>query len=242
MKKKIIFENASQQAEIFFDIPKPSSNFVPQWFKDQKLFSNGQSDFIKAIKYGGKATGTYKLCVPVTDCLTSGYMFTLPVDIYVINTAGNNEPYKPVIKWNVEWSPIDDQPNEALGNYPIPFNHLPHMFRWILDWKIKTPEGYSSMIMHPLHRFDLPFTTLPGIVDTDNHPSTLLLPFFIQDGFEGIIKEGTPIAQLFPFKRESWDSEKKEINPNISFINRNSNNLKVFRSYKTKFWSKKEYR
>jgi hypothetical protein len=116
------------------------------------------------------------------------------------------------------------------------------MFRWILDWKIKTPKGYSSMIMHPLHRFDLPFTTLPGIIDTDNHPSALLLPFFIQDGFEGIIKEGTPIAQLFPFRRESWESEKKEINPNISFINRNSNNLKVFRSYKTKFWSKKEYR
>jgi len=239
MKKKIIFETASQQAEVFFDIPKPSSNSIPQWFKDQKVFSNGQSDFIKALK--NNSVNTYKACIPVTDCFTSGYMLTLPVDVYVVNAGGNDEPYSPIIRWNVSWNPIDDQPNEVLGNYPTPFNHSPNMFRLNLDWKITTPKGYSSMIMHPLHRFDLPFTTLPGIIDTDAHPSNILLPFFIKTGFEGIIKEGTPMAQVFPFKRESWESERKEIDPNRFFINRNSNNLKVFRSYKTKFWSKKEY-
>jgi hypothetical protein len=33
------------------------------------------------------------------------------------------------------------------------------------------------------------------------------IPFFIKEGFSGVIPKGTPIAQVIPFKRESWTSK-----------------------------------
>ena len=66
------------------------------------------------------------------------------------------------------------------------------------------------------------------------------LPFFLKEGFEGIIPKGTPIAQIMPFKREPWNSEKEDLNPLTKY---QINNLKsvVQRSYKNRFWSKKTY-
>ena len=36
-------------------------------------------------------------------------------------------------------------------------------------WTIEAPEGYSVLFTHPVNRFDLPFTTLTGMVDCDRY-------------------------------------------------------------------------
>ena len=41
------------------------------------------------------------------------------------------------------------------------------IFKFISTWCIQTPKGFSSLHMHPLGRFDLPFYSFHGIVDTD---------------------------------------------------------------------------
>jgi antitoxin (DNA-binding transcriptional repressor) of toxin-antitoxin stability system len=33
------------------------------------------------------------------------------------------------------------------------------------------------------------------------------IPFYIKNGFEGVIKSGTPVAQIIPFKQENWKAE-----------------------------------
>jgi hypothetical protein len=111
-----------------------------------------------------------------------------------------------------------------------------------MDWQVITPSGYSLWITHPSQRYDLPFTTVTGFVDTDKFPNRLFLPFFLKDNFEGLIPEGTPIAQIIPIKREVWESEKSDYDPNSDYIHRNMMTLNLFRTYKNKFWSKKEYR
>jgi hypothetical protein len=236
--KKILFIEGTSAARYILEIPKPSINLVPQWYKDQKLFSNGKNNLIDSIKTNGKST--YKLCVPLIDSITSGYMIVTPCDILVTN-IGTTE-YTPSINWSVDWQVADSQSKELLGNYPVPHGHSPISFRWSIDWKIKTPNGYSVWITHPSHRFDLPFTTLNGFVDTDKLPNRLFLPFFIRDGFEGIIKEGTPIAQIIPLKREQWISEKELYSEKNDFIFNNIMKTNFMRSYKNKFWTKKEYR
>jgi hypothetical protein len=236
--KQIFFKETTLIAKHMLKMPKPATNHVPRWYRGDKLFVNGENDLIKS--YRDQAAGTYKLCVPLVDSLTAGYIFVTPCDILVINNSKN--AYEPVVQWKVDWAPVDSQPSEVLANFPIPFGHSPISFRWNTDWQTITPNGYSLWITHPSHRYDLPFTTITGFVDTDKHPNHLLFPFFIRNGFEGVIPEGTPIAQVIPIKRDTWKSEKKDYDPEKEPISRNIMRTNMMRTYKNKFWSKKEYK
>jgi hypothetical protein len=236
--KDIFFREVSLVAKHMLQMPKPAANYVPKWYKSDKLFINGSNDFMKS--YEDQAEGTYKLCVPLVDSLTSGYMFVTTCDIIVTNDSEHE--YNPSLKWKVDWSPVDMLQPEVLGNFPIPFNHSAASFRWNSYWQVITPKGYSLWVTHPSNRYDLPFTTINAFVDTDKHPHNLLFPFFIKNGFEGVIPEGTPIAQVLPVKRDIWKSEKIDYDPEKDFIDKNIMKTNLIRTYKNKFWSKKEYR
>lgn len=236
--KKIFFKAQQEHSQFLSPIPKPASNIIPEWYKKEKNFSNGKNTMMSSLK--DPSVGTFKLCTPLTDTLTGGYLVTLPATIYVRNIS-ENESYVPYISWKVEWPLLDSMEQETHNNYPVPVGFNSNMFRWFVDFKIETPAGYSCWIMHPSHRWDLPFLTINGFVDTDKFPNSLLLPFFIKEGFEGSIKEGTPIAQIIPIKRENWKSEKKDLTIDDSFMLRNSTKINFVRTYKEKYWSRKKY-
>ena len=99
------------------------------------------------------------------------------------------------------------------------------------------------MFVQPMHSVSV-FRILPGIVDTDDSYSPVNFPMVINDpDFEGLIPKGTPIAQVIPFKRESWtmqfggDKERKEQEENTAHLN-----TKFFDRYKTMFRKNKEYK
>lgn len=238
--KKIIFEAAEEYSELILDAPSPATKNIPKWFKDQGFFSNEVKNFVEAEKIDNYEY-TYKLCVPITDTITCGYTIVNSADILVKN-VGQSGQYKPYISWAVNFSVVDTQPSKMLGNYPIPTGFSSAPFRWCHDWKINTPQGYSTFFMHPIHRHDLPFFTMSGIVDTDTFPNKMHFPFFIKNGFEGVIEQGTPIAQFLPFKRDNWESEKKSFSKKSNIIYNNIMKIKFLRAYKNKFWSKKTYR
>jgi hypothetical protein len=107
---------------------------------------------------------------------------------------------------------------------------------------MKTPRGWSILVVQPLNRFDLPWTITSGIMDTDQYSTSGNIPFFIREDFDGIIAEGTPIAQVIPFKRQDWKSEiddDNQANPPVSFLNNVFN--PPFNFYKRTFWKRKKY-
>ena len=73
-------------------------------------------------------------------------------------------------------------------------------------WTIEAPEGYALLFTHPVNRFDLPFTTLTGLVDSDRyHDNWIHFPARWHDmNFSGVLPKGTPVAQCIPVKRETW--------------------------------------
>jgi hypothetical protein len=235
-KKKITFQPGNQYAKLLVDYPRPATHNIPDWYRSQKIYSNGENNTANAYKKGF-SVATYKACTPLIDTMTSGYVVTTPADIMVLIGKDNERN----ISWNVSWNLLDVQDEAVLGNYPIPHGYSPSMLRWYVDWIIETPPGYSLWITHPSHRYDLPFLTINGFVDTDKYPNKLIFPFFLKDNFEGIIEKGTPIAQIFPIKREHWITNLKEYNPDTEIIERNNVKLKMLRSYKNFFWSKKKY-
>jgi hypothetical protein len=243
-KTKIIkFEEVSLASSLELSPPpKPAITCVPNWYKKDKSFTHGNNDVLEHVK-NSESYGTYKMCVPLTDSMTSGYNVVLPASIIITND-GSLDQYIPKLNWKVNW-PMCDAPAGDLKNYPIPYGHDLTFFRWILDWKITTPLGYSLWITHPSQRYDLPFTTINGFVDTDLHPNKLFLPFFVRSGYEGKIEAGTPIAQIIPIKRESWKSEviknDKDSIESIGFLAQNNIKLDFIRTYKNRYWSRKKY-
>jgi hypothetical protein len=135
----------------------------------------------------------------------------------------------------ITFHPITQAPKHPSANsqgYP----------KWMNPWAIKTPKGYSTLFVQPMHRESV-FTILPGIVDTDTYTATVNFPFVISDlKFEGMIPKGTPLVQVIPFKRDNWTLEfgsKKELEENYK-ITKNIT-LKFFDRYKSMFWTRKQF-
>jgi hypothetical protein len=99
------------------------------------------------------------------------------------------------------------------------------------------------MFVQPMHRESV-FTILPGIVDTDEYYAPVNFPMVINNPeFEGLIPKGTPIAQVIPFKRESWSMQfgkDKQIKEQAKITAQLL--TKFFDRYKTMFRANKEYK
>lgn len=212
--------------------PKPASKFIPNWYKNLDSYISGEKKPIG----NGTTTATAKRCMPVFDAITAGYIIVSPADVFV--SQRDEQPY-------FEWSNfglIQFHPKEQAPEHPNQ-NGLEAYPKWINHWAIKTPKGYSTLFVQPFHRESV-FTILPGVVDTDSYISAVNFPFVLNDPkFEGIIPAGTPIAQVIPFKRDSWEMEfggEKEI------IEQSKVTIKLqtkfFDRYKTMFRSSKEYK
>jgi len=211
--------------------PVPASKLLPDWYKNTKSYIGGEK---KPTGDGGTAA-TIKRCIPVFDVMSAGYIITSPADVFV--SIKNNAQW---FEWSnfglISFHPIEQAP-EHPDRKPFPYP------KWMNPWAITTPKGYSTLFVQPFHRESI-FTILPGIVDTDQYTAPVNFPFVINDpAFEGLIPKGTPIAQVIPFKRDSWTMElgdKKDLEAQAKVSKKLQS--KFFDRYKSMFWAKKEYK
>ena len=212
--------------------PQPADRFIPDWYKSQESYINGKKEPLG----NGSSAGTIKRCMPVFDAITAGYIITTPTDVYVTQKEG--EPY-------YEWPSMDSIGFHDVAQAPEhPSRNGLNLYpKFINFWGIKTPVGYSCLFVQPFHRKSV-FTILPGIVDTDSYTNAVNFPFVLNDKtFTGIIPAGTPMAQVIPFKRDTWTAslgDAKDLENSIKVSNQLK--TKFFDSYKSMFRTPKEYK
>jgi hypothetical protein len=233
MNKKIKIFPRDKDVELFIDGLLPSKNYVPKWYKNMPL---------KTPNINGVQVGSGKKCVPFLDSFISGYTQELICDIEIKydGVDGHTGKDKIIYKYDGLIKPMSTR-TEDNGEISI----LPHFngyynadFHWNTFWEPKTPKGYSTIYMHPMNRWDLPFQTFNGIIDTDKWYMAGPLPFLIKQGFEGTIPKGTPIYQVLFIKRNSWKSIKQEYKNKVE----KKFNQQIEEQYKKMFWQKKEYK
>jgi len=236
--KKIQFITNSKTVNASVSSPKPAHNYVPQWYKDSKSFFNSNSiSFDKNLNM----TKTAKLCIPILDSITAGYIQETWSDIY-IEKSENGIRY---VFADSSVPMFSSRDKRTIQNMPIPLGHLDTLFHWNRVWSPKVPKGYSVLFQHPPYRDDLPFTSVSGIIDSDEFVLNGKIGFFIKEGFYGVIPKGTPMYQMIPIKRDSWESSSKIINENEkdSWQKMASNITSVFTGgYKKNYWKRKDYR
>jgi hypothetical protein len=227
--------------------PIPAKKFIPDWFKK--------------VPIHGTEKMTIKGCVPVLDSINAGYLLRLSQDFsiefniqdlnsdkktttirfasplkYLDVKFGENDRY---MQSNPEAHPASQLDGD--NGFMATKNGMNHFFKIVNPWKIKTPPGYSCLFIPPMHREFDHFHILPGIVDTDQHVSTVNFPICINKSkypsFKKVFEKGLPYVQVIPFKRDSWKMS-------ISNIIQEEDKLADFKTtllnwYKKKSWSKK---
>lgn len=225
--------------------PVPAKKMIPDWYKS---LQNYAEDFTSETYIPGVNPSTVKRCIPVFDAMTAGYIITTPQDIAVENqnpVRGSRAEVHRYYKWPNDKFPINFHAYQQAEGHPYrtetgkednpKFTH---------PWGIRTPKGYSCLFIPPVHR-ESPFRIMEGVVDTDSYHDPVHFPFyFVNPKFTGLIPAGTPLAQVIPFKRESYEhsvvavSSMKENIPGQSLSLLKSKFLNGYRKF---FWEKKDY-
>ena len=196
--KKIVFEAQSEHVFEVRERPIPAAKLIPEWWKSIPKYSTPDNK----IDIDPKACVTVKQCAPTIDMFSSGYILPLWADI-LVKKSGNDT----LVKWTTGEDVLELWSSSQVSHFEIPEGFDSAAFKYLSGWNIKTPPGWSTLFIHPTAHQNIPIRAIPGIVDTDVLNTPINCPFFIKKDFEGIIKKGTPMVQLIPFKREAWDSE-----------------------------------
>lgn len=231
--KKITFGYTQGMGATYLDIPKPASKNMPSWYAKMERYIGGTPEL--TVTGPNKAA---KLCVPFMESFTTGYIVEAWTDIEFIQGPDGIVTIKGLAG---PFPAIERSPDQA-RSLPTPIGCMSNHFAWQFPHAFRTPKGYSSLIVHPLNRHELPFITLSGVVDSDTVIAPGNYPFFLKEGFEGIIPAGTPLAQIIPFKRDNWVSEQDNSISDEGFRNTYNATKSLFTQwYKNHAWVKKTY-
>ena len=112
------------------------------------------------------------------------------------------------------------------------------------EWITVTPPGYSCLFIAPLNRKEDRFELLSGVVDTDTYNNTINFPFLNKKWNQRtLIKQGEPMVQVIPFKRDDWKMEagfRWFQDEHTAVIHRLWTS--IVDKYKNKFWRKKSFK
>jgi hypothetical protein len=189
-------------AELEGKLPPPimATLGLPNWLKAMPTQAFNSMDM--------REEDTVKRCPPFVDAMTSGFLIPLICDLRIENgeVSWDND-FPPGGAFDYPRSPVGFHDGSQVVDSPL-FEPDRLLIKFHNLWTIKAPEGYSLLFTHPVNRFDLPFTTLSGLVDCDSFCDGLIhFPAHWHDvNFSGVLPRGTPVAQCVPVKRESWVS------------------------------------
>jgi hypothetical protein len=234
--KEISFYPVAPHVPNYAPYPEAMSASIPKWWRDQELYKDNDPR-----PTGGKANLTLKKCPAVFDALSVGYLLRVPVDI-AIDTTGDKIRWQ-LPKGNVSWKVISLHDREQAK--ALEFNrhqYCDDVFRIHPLWGYLTPPGYSVAVMQPAYQLDVPWRLLPAVMDTDRYAPDGAYSLLLERGFVGVIKQGTPLAQIIPFPREPWRSRVVE-EYDEDLIDGQARRIRsVFTGgYRKEYWRKKDY-
>lgn len=184
--------------------PYRAAAAVPDWLKNMP----------PEVEIPGGKLNTAKVCMPFVDAMSSGYFIPLRATIRFSMREGQALDYDHP-DFLEHGKAVTYQP--APGYRGAPFERT-LVVKFINHWIIKTPPGYSTLILPLLNQQTMPFQILSGVVDTDTYYRPIYLPALclMAAGTQCVLERGAPLVQVIPFRREAWRSECGPVDPAAS--------------------------
>jgi hypothetical protein len=243
-KTKIEFVARSPYFEKVAPKPYPAKHYLPRWYKEMPSYNEVEDGKrMLTVRYGASSV-TPKMCTPMYDSFTTGYIIPLWADVEVRQV--NDQPH---LFWRTKSIPFEmhggwgSGGNDGVTGLTTPDGYSPFVFKWMNGWDFRTPKGYSCLVTDPYANENSPFKAIGAVLDTDKLTLSILPPFWIKEGFEGIVEKGTPMVQVIPFKRDSWESEYSSLKDGeYSIMEEVAFNSHIKNHYKRFVWTKKEFK
>jgi len=161
------------------------------------------------------------------DAMNIGYIIPLAADVWFKSNDDCSG-----LEWDSKFpDPLIRQHSKEQitgGKVSNPNEHMPPM-KFVTQWIIETPPGWSTLFIPPINRRDERFECIGGLVDTDNYFNNIQLPFFFtKPNYDGLIKAGTPLVQAIPIKRSEFLGKAKvEKFTDVDWKRMNKTKLKI---------------
>lgn len=191
-KNKIKFKSA--KGILGIGDPKESKFFMPDWYKNL----SSETAEIKPLDQ----RGTVKRCAPFRDAMQLGYIIPMWSDAEVQKLPNGETAFSFPMLSNF---PVTDHPIAQIKDTPFEKFAQNGVFKLHSPWLIETEPGWSCLFISPINHGAKVINIIAGVVDTDTYKQTINFPFLLDPTFEGVIKQGTPIVQVIPFKRGTKD-------------------------------------
>lgn len=212
------------------------------WLKKMpQHISGGVSTNRTDLRIADKINRTMKSCPGINDMLEIGYIIPLWTDIIVFYDCYSGSLDLQCSDERTQFHFHKDQQFDkcTVSRTTSPYRTVINLHS---PWLIKLPEGYSSYMCHPFwDETDEIFSVMPGVVDNDSfHTLNLILRWNKLGKGETLIKSGTPIAQILPFKRTNFELSVisgKEHRPDT--LKEHQAFSGFFRKYRHTMWTKK---
>lgn len=179
--------------------PVPANKVMPAWYRNLQPVDPAT---VTAENNGF----TVKKCMPFLDAMTQGWIMPVPVDIRV-ELSANGSTAKTSVRY-----PAVVTVSSHLG-YQVAGSQFADrvILKLMMPWSIRTAPGYSCLFTPPLNR-PADFVVLSGVVDTDKYFVRVNLPiYFTRPDGVFVLEKGTPLAQVIPFRRETFHGEVREM-------------------------------
>jgi len=169
--------------------PVSAGDILPAWFRRLPGIDQQQ---LSATNNGL----TVKRCMPFLDALSAGWIIPLAADVRLeISEGGCNV----TAGWELDREMVSNHASfQVAGN---PFEPRPPM-KFHNYWTVRTPKGWSCLFLPPVNRPHPVVQLFSGVVDTDEYPSPVNLPF-VATAADGVytFPKGMPLVQVVPFQR-----------------------------------------
>ncbi len=211
--------------------PLPAKKVPPAWLKN-----------LSAESANGAPTA--KKCPPFVDTFSLGYIIPAWQEFSLIPTENFYNFRAGVTHIH---SPYENPRPVCSYQFPEQYAKTPlegyHVIKIQTPWIIKTPPNISILILPPFGSEHTVIEAIPAVIDSDayhvNFGFTCKIKF--DPTKEIVIQPGTPLAQIIPFERKSWNM----LHTTTSMLDHSkfSNKLKsyIMSGYRKLFWQKKDY-
>jgi len=186
--------------------PEPAKQGLPDWLKRAPMEAFSE--------FHGRDIRTVKQCPPFVDAMTAGFLIPLPCDVRCD---------KGTFTWDWDLpqpstpeqtrAPLNFHVAAQLTGTPLAQGERPAI-KFNSFWTIELEPGWSLLATHPINRFDLPFRTLTGLIDSDRfHEIGIFFPALWTDpDYVGVLPKGLPVVQCIPVKREALELSFESMN------------------------------
>lgn len=180
---------------------RPAGEFIPSYWKNIPTFLDRQEHYIDSEK-------TVKSCPAVVDMMRAGYVIPAWCDIELMPDTYNN-----IVMARYSSHQFQHALHSAQQLGPVLEQKFPirSVIRLDNPWKIWCAKGYSLMYL-PLHYWEeRGWEALPGIIDQDKGGLVTPINIMMNTTEKVTIKQGEPIVQIIPFKREEITAVTRDI-------------------------------